>query len=284
VVLGAAGLRVGRAPDNDLVLADPEISWGHAEFWASEGRVYVRDRGSSNGTFVNGWRVRVPLAVAEADEVRLGSRLLLRVEGAEGVTTQAGPGWLAEDLEKGVLIPVTDAVPGIDPPDESGTIEFPPGTRVAAGSPFRVEGRAFRLVAASGVPVPTASPSGGGWPYRLAVTLDGATGPEATLEHRTQPRKCKITAENRAVLLYVLARQAIDDRRQSRPADQVGWCDDQDVVSGIWGREGATMDVNGLHVLIHRVRRDIEAAGFDPSFLEKRRRGIRISLVDVGIE
>ncbi|GAB4395149.1 MAG: hypothetical protein OHK0053_00390 [Microscillaceae bacterium] len=47
-------LRVGRAPDNDLVLNDPKISKYHLHLrWLSSGQVEVEDMESANGTFVN---------------------------------------------------------------------------------------------------------------------------------------------------------------------------------------------------------------------------------------
>ncbi len=284
VPLGPAGVRVGRAPDNDLVLTGPDISWGHAEFWAHQGRAYVRDRGSSNGTFVNGWRVRVPLPVSESDEIRLGATTLVQVAGGATAPPEAPRGWLIEDVTAGVLLPPGAGHPQVLPPDPQGIVQLASGDRVAAGELFSVGDRTFRVVPEANQPVDTAGAAGETWPYRLSVSLDGPTGPEATLSHRGGPGRCQIRAENRAVLLYVLARQAVEDRRRGLPADRAGWCDDDDVVTGIWGREGATMDVNGLHVLLHRVRREVEKAVFDPAFLEKRNRGLRVALLDVSVD
>ena len=55
----AAGrpLVLGRALACDLPVLDPTISRRHAELALADGRVEVRDLGSSNGTFVNGARV-----------------------------------------------------------------------------------------------------------------------------------------------------------------------------------------------------------------------------------
>ena len=48
---------VGRGVDSDLTIYDPTISRRHAELTAGPDGVAVRDRDSSNGTFVNGRRV-----------------------------------------------------------------------------------------------------------------------------------------------------------------------------------------------------------------------------------
>jgi transcriptional regulator with GAF, ATPase, and Fis domain len=50
-------LRIGKAPDNDLVLQDDTVSRHHCELTRAEGGVKVRDLGSTNGTKVQGARV-----------------------------------------------------------------------------------------------------------------------------------------------------------------------------------------------------------------------------------
>ena len=51
-------MRIGRGSDNDIVVADLNVSEQHAELRVTEtGLVQVTDLGSANGTFVNGTRV-----------------------------------------------------------------------------------------------------------------------------------------------------------------------------------------------------------------------------------
>lgn len=55
-------VRIGRATENDVVLADPTVSRQHAEIEPSVSRWLVIDKGSTNGTWVNGSPVsRAPL-------------------------------------------------------------------------------------------------------------------------------------------------------------------------------------------------------------------------------
>jgi ABC transport system ATP-binding/permease protein len=54
--LPGRALRIGRAPDNDIVVSDSGISRYHAELRNVAGAYSVVDLDSSNGTFVNGRR------------------------------------------------------------------------------------------------------------------------------------------------------------------------------------------------------------------------------------
>jgi len=63
--------RIGRATDNDIVLADSSVSRHHAAIETRDGSFQVRDLGSQNGTFVRGERVsEAPLK--NGDPVRVG--------------------------------------------------------------------------------------------------------------------------------------------------------------------------------------------------------------------
>jgi len=50
-------IRIGKAPDNDLVLADDTVSRHHCELYRASDGIHVRDLGSTNGTKVQGARV-----------------------------------------------------------------------------------------------------------------------------------------------------------------------------------------------------------------------------------
>ena len=70
------GLVIGRNPDCDLVVTDPTVSRRHAELRLQDGRWILADLGSSNGTRVNGWRVR-RATVGVGDELMLGDQRLV---------------------------------------------------------------------------------------------------------------------------------------------------------------------------------------------------------------
>jgi len=75
-------MRIGRVPDNDVVLGDLDVSRHHAELRKSPtGSYEIIDLGSHNGIFVNGQKVTSKL-LTEADLVSIG-RSTFRLEGGE---------------------------------------------------------------------------------------------------------------------------------------------------------------------------------------------------------
>jgi pSer/pThr/pTyr-binding forkhead associated (FHA) protein len=66
---------IGRQ-DGDLVLQDPEVSRRHAVLRRSGQSVVVEDLDSTNGTFVNGERIRSPITLGPGDQVRVGGTTL----------------------------------------------------------------------------------------------------------------------------------------------------------------------------------------------------------------
>ena len=73
---------VGRAEDNDLLLEKPTVSRHHVVVSAEGDRWFVEDKGSFNGTFVNGSRIQAGSKVP----LRHGDRIGL---GAESVVFSA---------------------------------------------------------------------------------------------------------------------------------------------------------------------------------------------------
>ena len=71
---------IGRSPDCDLPLADPTVSWVHAELRRVGDAWVLADLGSRNGTQVNGWRADSGFTVRGGDCVRFG-RSAFRLTG-----------------------------------------------------------------------------------------------------------------------------------------------------------------------------------------------------------
>jgi adenylate cyclase len=72
--------RVGRGDDSEIVLLDPSVSRAHAIVEFDAGEPVVRDLDSTNGTYVNGRRVRVE-SLRDGDELRFGNTRM-KFEGA----------------------------------------------------------------------------------------------------------------------------------------------------------------------------------------------------------
>lgn len=73
-------ITIGRDPENDVAINHPTVSKNHAEIVKEGGRVYLKDLGSTNGTFVNGIKIkRHPLQ--ELDRIVIGP-LELHFSGA----------------------------------------------------------------------------------------------------------------------------------------------------------------------------------------------------------
>lgn len=303
VSLGDGPVLIGRAPSNDVVLSDDQVSWHHAAVWIEAGKVHVRDMGSRNGTSLNGERIRGLVKMGESDVVMLGTTTELRLrpasEPSEPVTL------LVEQIEAGIRIPMrsdrftigsaADAdLRVVDAPALAATLLVEPDGEVLlatedsslalhSGQVFEVAGHRLRVVELPFTHAPTVEPEHSRYPYQLAVTLNGVTGPEATLRDDGKQIVYWVQAENRAILLYLLARKLRDDLEAGTALpDDAGWATDEEVSVGVWGKGGPS-DSNNLHVLVYRLRKELKRAGFDPWFIEKRRRALRVRLAEVTV-
>lgn len=100
---------IGRQ-EGDLVVEDPEVSRRHAVLRRSGGSVVVEDLDSTNGTFVNGERIRTPMTLGPGDQVRVG-RTTLEIE----------PGQRADDTI--VSTPLRpDQIPSAEAPPSGGLV------------------------------------------------------------------------------------------------------------------------------------------------------------------
>lgn len=77
-------LRIGRAPDNEIVLDAPSVSRYHAELSYENGteQPIITDLKSTNGIFINGEIMRSPSLLQPTDWVTIGG-YLIRVQGRE---------------------------------------------------------------------------------------------------------------------------------------------------------------------------------------------------------
>jgi diguanylate cyclase (GGDEF)-like protein len=69
---------IGRADDVDVSVADPRISRHHLRISLSKGQAIIEDQGSTNGTFVNGVRIREPQVLNSGDKIHISSDTLFK--------------------------------------------------------------------------------------------------------------------------------------------------------------------------------------------------------------
>ena len=157
-------VRIGRAPESDIVIPDTSASRNHAELHRDGADLRIVDLGSSNGTYVNGQRVK-ETRLAEGDIVGIGSSVfrlagqhLLKIHDAaaaiEATSAAAAVSVLHEDGAPLAPSPAEPAGPAPAPPAAAPAPPVPP----MPGAPGP---------AAAGVPA--AAPAGAGQPGPWAV-------------------------------------------------------------------------------------------------------------------
>ena len=67
-----ASTRIGRRPDNDIVLDDDDVSRYHAVIIDTGGSFVISDLRSTNGILVHGRRIRTSATLTDGDDLRIG--------------------------------------------------------------------------------------------------------------------------------------------------------------------------------------------------------------------
>jgi adenylate cyclase len=81
-------LTIGRVEQNDIPIPDPKVSRNHAAIRTlGDGRHYIMDMGSANGTFLNDKRVVSPLALGDGDSIAIGgAKVIFRCDEPDEAT------------------------------------------------------------------------------------------------------------------------------------------------------------------------------------------------------
>lgn len=66
-------VRIGRAPDLELVIADDFVSTNHARIVPAPGGPLLEDLDSTNGTLLDGRAVHTPTVLAAGDDIEIGT-------------------------------------------------------------------------------------------------------------------------------------------------------------------------------------------------------------------
>ena len=81
---------VGRTAQSRIQISEPYISTNHAVITQTDGDYYIEDRGSKNGTFLNGESVEGPQQIKEGDILRFGLAACKVVETQVSTSSLAG--------------------------------------------------------------------------------------------------------------------------------------------------------------------------------------------------
>ncbi|RME79177.1 MAG: FHA domain-containing protein [Chloroflexi bacterium] len=68
---------LGREKDNGIVVSDEKVSRYHAVLIPTAGTFILQDRGSTNGTYVNGVRIAQPTRLFNQDKITLGDTIFV---------------------------------------------------------------------------------------------------------------------------------------------------------------------------------------------------------------
>ena len=82
---------VGRSPNNDIWLDASSVSREHARIVIGGGHATVEDRGSTNGTFVDGTRLETPHPLVDGNTVTFGSEKALFREWSDTAAPATEP-------------------------------------------------------------------------------------------------------------------------------------------------------------------------------------------------
>jgi hypothetical protein len=157
-------LVIGRSSEGfGMLKGDPEISRRHAQISRTdEGRLYISDLGSTNGTFVNGNKIEGSAWLSPGDVVKVGqSTLKLGGGAADAGATRIAASPTSAPTRAGQSSPTTD-----EPSPSSGP---PPVVPVPVPTPVAVP--------ASAGAGPSAPPVGGPGPGAAGPSAPPAGGP-----------------------------------------------------------------------------------------------------------
>lgn len=106
-------IAIGSHPSNDVVLDDTTVSRRHATITRKPGNFELADLGSTNGTFVNGGRVRKPIALKRGDEIKFGSARFAFVAAGDPIPAPPRAARAPSRLGRGLAIAAAMFIAGL---------------------------------------------------------------------------------------------------------------------------------------------------------------------------
>ncbi len=282
--LSPRGVRVGRAPDNDLVLIDSIVSSYHLLVFVRDDVIRVRDLNSTNGTFVDNVKVDGSAVLSASQSLRLGPELVLNVRLSEAGGEMGARAYVWHHSANRIVVideheisvaelvddPALDASWFISATGGGAVLRAGSGVQqLAFEDEFLIGKERFSVVAEDMVHTRTRNTEVRNT-WLLTVDLAARAGPFAELSPPGGGPGQIIRAANRVSVLYLLAKQFVADTAEDVVASDVGWCPDEHLMRGVWGRRWEEKGNASFQVLVHRVRKDLARIGIGASLIEKR--------------
>jgi hypothetical protein len=284
---------VGRGPQCALRLGPEYVSGQHAVVRWGPGGWEVIDRGSHNGTQLNGR----PLETGRAHALKQGDVLAFgHPDEAWELADPAEPGVTVVALDTGQAVDGAEGVIGVPSSDEPlctvfrdidgrWKLELPeqPLVALADGAEFEVAGRRFRLLCPSGVSR-TATSDTAAAEVEAASLLFSVSRDEEFVELtvRRGDRLTPLGTRSHNYLLLTLARARLEEAKLDLPDSARGWVDKEELADAL------RMTPPQIDGEVFRIRQHFGQHGLDEAatIIERRprTRQLRIGLNRIVIE
>jgi predicted component of type VI protein secretion system len=131
----AGAITVGRERTAGVYLDDKTLSREHTKFYVENGKLFVRDLESRNGTFLNGQQIKNTQPLKAGDRIKVGTAMFT-------VLPEAGEALPA------VTAPLASAPPPrpAPPPTRRSTVTAPARPRPTLGGPHPVAVFFYRII------------------------------------------------------------------------------------------------------------------------------------------
>ncbi|HVH67042.1 MAG TPA: FHA domain-containing protein [Gemmatimonadales bacterium] len=157
LVIRTPVVNVGRADYNDVVVPDPSVSTSHAKLQRREGVWVLVDLDSTNGTFVDGERVKGEAPLAPGAMVRFGDVQLVFEPSDDAVVVTKGGGTQLLKTPHSLSPTPTPAPPAPAPPGPKPAPAPPPTPAPSAPPPVKGQPPASPRAPRPGSPGPRAA-------------------------------------------------------------------------------------------------------------------------------
>jgi hypothetical protein len=119
---------VGRVEDNTFQIPDPSVSSHHAEILLRGSDIFIRDIGSTNGTFINGDRISE--ATLQPGQVLKFGQVELKIDDGKPVTPPPPPVPVGGQAPAPVAAPAPAKAPAAPKQSVEGTLIIPRGVNL----------------------------------------------------------------------------------------------------------------------------------------------------------